>query len=133
MLNKYFKSIIDQTEEPIVICDLDFKILYMNSVAVENYHQDLTGKNLRDCHNADSNKKMEQIIENAHNTYMSYFEYNTENSLSCIVTLVYLYARSTYNVKREDVTAKGRADFTFYPLNINRPAFIIELGIQARR
>ena len=72
-------------------------------------------------------EKMEQIIENAHNTYMSYFEYNTENSLSCIVTLVYLYARSTYNVKREDVTAKGRADFTFYPLNINRPAFIIEL------
>ena len=72
-------------------------------------------------------EKMEQIIENAHNTYMSYFEYNTENSLSCIVTLVYLYARSTYNVKREDVTAKGRADFTFYPTNINRPAFIIEL------
>ena len=72
-------------------------------------------------------EKMEQIMENAHNTYMSYFEYNTENSLSCIVTLVYLYARSTYNVKREDVTAKGRADFTFYPTNINRPAFIIEL------
>ena len=72
-------------------------------------------------------EKMEQIIENAHNTYMSYFEYNTENSLSCILTLVYLYARSSYNVKREDVTAKGRADFAFYPLNINRPAFIIEL------
>jgi len=26
MINKYFKSIVDQTEEPIVICDLDFKI-----------------------------------------------------------------------------------------------------------
>ena len=72
-------------------------------------------------------EKMEQIIENAHNKYMSYFEYNTENSLSCIITLVYLYARSTYTVKREDVSAKGRADFAFYPININRPAFIVEL------
>ena len=72
-------------------------------------------------------KKMEEIIEDAHNTYMSYFEYNTENSLSCIIALVYLYARTTYNVKREDVSAKGRADFAFYPLNINKPAFIIEL------
>jgi uncharacterized protein YacL (UPF0231 family) len=71
--------------------------------------------------------KMTKIIENAHNTYMSYFEYSTENSLSCIITLVYLYARSTYTIKREDVSAKGRADFAFYPTNINRPAFIIEL------
>ena len=72
-------------------------------------------------------EKMEQIIENAHNTYMSYFEYNTENSLACIIVLVYLYARSTYTVKREDVSARGRADFAFYPININKPAFIIEL------
>ena len=63
MLNKYFKSIIDQSEEPIVICDLDYKILYMNSVAVENYHQDLTDKSLRDCHNIESNQKMEQILD----------------------------------------------------------------------
>ncbi len=62
MLNKYFKSIVDQSEEPIVICGLDYKILYMNSVAIANYHQDLTGKNLRDCHNEKSNQKMEQIL-----------------------------------------------------------------------
>lgn len=72
-------------------------------------------------------KKMEEIIEDAHNTYMSYFEYSTENSLSCIIALVYLYARTTYNIKREDVSAKGRADFAFYPLYPNKPAFIIEL------
>ena len=63
MINKYFKSIIDQTEEPVVICDLDFKILYMNNIAITNYNKNLVGKNLRDCHNADSNKKMEQIID----------------------------------------------------------------------
>ena len=41
MLNKYFKSIVDQSEEPIVICDLDYKILYVNRVAIENYKQNI--------------------------------------------------------------------------------------------
>lgn len=62
MLNKYFKSIVDQCEEPVVICDLDFKILYMNKVAIDNYNKDLIGKNLKDCHNEDSNQKIEEIL-----------------------------------------------------------------------
>jgi len=38
-----------------------------------------------------------------------------------------LYARTKYVVKRDDVGAKGHADFTFYPLFITDTAFIIEL------
>lgn len=63
MINKYFKSIVDQTEEPIVICDLDFKILYMNDNAITNYNKNSVGKSLRDCHNEQSNQKMEQILD----------------------------------------------------------------------
>lgn len=63
MINKYFKSIVDQTEEPIVICDLEFKILYMNDNAITNYNKNLVGKSLRDCHNEQSNQKMEQILD----------------------------------------------------------------------
>ena len=83
MLDNYFKSIIDQTEEPIVICDLDFKILYMNSVAIDTYHQDLTGKSLRDCHNLQSNQKMEQVID--------WFRKDTKNNK------VYSYHRDKSN------------------------------------
>ena len=36
-LNAYFKSIIDQDREAVVICDLDHTILYMNPAAVVDY------------------------------------------------------------------------------------------------
>lgn len=36
-MNAYFKSIIDQDQCAIVICDLDHEILYMNPAAVERY------------------------------------------------------------------------------------------------
>ena len=42
----YFKSILEQDAAPIVICDLDSVIRYMNPAAVAEYHADLTGKNL---------------------------------------------------------------------------------------
>ena len=72
-------------------------------------------------------EKMEELITKVHNTYNSYFEYNTENALSCVVTILYLYARTKYVVKREDVGATGRADFSFYPMYPNGTSFIIEL------
>ena len=115
MLNKYFKSIIDQAEEPIVICDLDFKILYMNSVAVENYHQDLTGKSLKDCHNQESNQKMEQILE--------WFKKDVKNNK------VYTYHstksnRDTYIVALRDENQKL---IGFYERHISRN---VETGIK---
>lgn len=36
-LNAYFKSIIDQDREAVVICDLDHTIIYMNPAAVVDY------------------------------------------------------------------------------------------------
>lgn len=64
-LSQFFKSVIDQDSAPIVICDLDNTILYMNPAARERYkkHGDLVGKSLADCHNADSNEKMRQVLE----------------------------------------------------------------------
>lgn len=62
MLEKYFKSIIEQDTAAVVICDLECNIIYMNPAAVSRYHKDLTGKTLKDCHNADSNKKIDAVI-----------------------------------------------------------------------
>ena len=36
-LNPYFKSVIEQDRAPVVICDLEHIILYMNPSAMENY------------------------------------------------------------------------------------------------
>ncbi len=63
MLNKLFKSIIDQDNMPIVVCNTESVIVYMNPSAVEQYHRDLTGNNIKDCHNADSNEKIDKVLD----------------------------------------------------------------------
>lgn len=65
-LNQVFKSIIDQEEKSIVICDLNHTIIYMNPFAIEAYKKrgmDLVGKSLLNCHNSDSNEKILRVID----------------------------------------------------------------------
>ena len=62
MLNKLFKSILDQDTAPIVVCDLNDIIVYMNPMAIKIYHKDLTGKNVKDCHNAKSNEMIDKAV-----------------------------------------------------------------------
>ncbi|MDD4689473.1 MAG: PAS domain-containing protein [Eubacteriales bacterium] len=63
MLNVLLKSIIDQDTAPIVVCDMDSIIVYMNPSAKVRYHKDLTGINLKKCHNADSNEKIDKVLD----------------------------------------------------------------------
>ena len=63
MLDKLFKSILEQDTAPIVVCDANSVIVYMNPSAIERYHRDLTGSNLKDCHNAKSNEMIEKVLE----------------------------------------------------------------------
>ena len=62
-MNQFFKSIIDQDNAPIVVCDLDSTIIYMNPASVKRYRGDLTGQNLKSCHNADSNAKIDRVLD----------------------------------------------------------------------
>ncbi len=73
MLNKLFKSILEQDTAPIVVCDMKSIIVYMNPSAIERYHKDLTGSNLKDCHNAKSNEMIEKVI--------SWFSESKENNI----------------------------------------------------
>lgn len=61
----FFKSVIDQDREPIVICNLNHEILYLNPAARERYkkHGELTGKSLLDCHNAESNENIRKVLK----------------------------------------------------------------------
>ena len=66
-LNAYFKSIIDQDREAVVICDLDHTILYMNPAAVVDYKKyggaALLGKSLLACHNPNSVEAIRKVVE----------------------------------------------------------------------
>ena len=70
---------------------------------------------------------MEKLIQEAHDINIPVIKYNDENSLACIVTLVYLSARSKYKIVREMPAGIGFADFIFYPNDKSKPAFILEL------
>lgn len=61
-LNTFFKSVLEQDTAPIVICDLEHTIVYMNPASIARYRTDLTGRNLKACHNADSNEKIDCVI-----------------------------------------------------------------------
>lgn len=83
LLNKLFKSVLEQDRAPIVICDLEHTIVYMNPVAIERYHKDLTGLSLKKCHNEKSNELIDKVI--------AWFSKSAENNI------VY-----TYNNEKEN-------------------------------
>ncbi|MBP1565268.1 MAG: AAA family ATPase [Oscillospiraceae bacterium] len=78
--------------------------------------------------NGDSDKVAE-LLELSHETYTSIFEYNSENSLSCVITMAYFTAPAYYTVIRELPSGKGFADIALIPRadSDNMPAMIIEL------
>ncbi len=65
-LHPFFKSVIDQDTAPVVICDLNDTIIYMNPAAAEAEKQhggyELMGKNLLDCHNPKSREAIKTVV-----------------------------------------------------------------------
>ncbi len=74
-------------------------------------------------------KTMEDILQFAHDTETPLLDYNNETELTAIVNLVYLSARDTYNVEREDKAGEGYVDFIFYPKKTGNDGIILELKV----
>ena len=72
---------------------------------------------------------MLEILEYAHNTEIPLLSYNNETDLTAVVNLIYLSARDTYRIEREDKAGIGYADFIFYPKNPKDDCIIIELKV----
>lgn len=74
-LSVFFKSIIDTDDMPVVICDTDNIIIYMNPSAVENYAKkggaSLIGHSILACHNEESNSVIKMAV--------SWFKESTKN------------------------------------------------------
>ncbi len=56
-------GMLEQDLAPVVICDLDHTVVYMNSSAKKRYHVDLTGKSIRDCHPAAANAMIDRVLD----------------------------------------------------------------------
>lgn len=67
-------------------------------------------------------------VDAAHDEHTSILSYNNENSLACVLSLAYYYARNDYVVHRELATGKGFADLVMIPRkNVDGPAIVVEL------
>lgn len=73
----YFKSIIDNDKNAVVICDQNHRIIYMNPAAVKRYEKrggaSLIGENLLNCHNPRSINLIEKTL--------MWFRENKENNI----------------------------------------------------
>ncbi len=73
-------------------------------------------------------EKVAKYIDAAHVENTSILSYNDENSLSCVLSIAYIYAKNDYIIHRELATGKGFADLVFIPRPyVNKPAMIVEL------
>lgn len=67
-------------------------------------------------------------IDCAHDENTSILSYNDENSLSCVLSIAYYYARNEYIIHRELPAGKGFADIVLIPRrHVDKPAIVIEL------
>ena len=67
-------------------------------------------------------------IDLAHDEHTSILAYNDENSLACVLSIAYIWARNEYVIHREYATGKGYADLVMIPRrNVSKPALVVEL------
>lgn len=67
-------------------------------------------------------------VDAAHDENTSILSYNNENSLACVLSIAYYYAKNDYVMYRELLTGKGFADIVLIPRkNVDSPALVLEL------
>lgn len=83
----FYKSVLDMDKAPVVICDLQHTIIYMNSSAIKNYEKSggakLIGQSLLECHNDKSCQMINRVIE--------WFKKDKNNNI------VYMLKNTKYN------------------------------------
>ena len=71
-----------------------------------------------------------RMVDVAHDENTSILSYNDENSLACVLSIAYYYAKNDYIIHRELPTGKGFADIVLIPRkNVDSPAIVIELKV----
>ena len=69
-----------------------------------------------------------QGVDAAHDDNTSILSYNNENSMACVLSIAYYYAKNDYVFHRELASGKGFADLVLLPRkNVSSPALVLEL------
>ncbi len=85
-------------------------------------------QNLLDATIAGNEQAVAKTIDIAHDENTSILSYNDENSLACVLSVAYIWAKNEYVIHREYATGKGYADLVMIPRrNVSKPALVIEL------
>ena len=85
-------------------------------------------QNLLDATIMGNEQAVARAIDLAHDENTSILAYNDENSLACVLTVAYIWARNEYVIHREYATGKGYADLVMIPRrNVSKPALVVEL------
>lgn len=82
-MEELFRSVLEQDRAPVVLCNTEHVIVYMNPAAKKRYGADLTGRSLFDCHTARANAMIEKIVawfrESPSNNMIYTFRNDEEN------------------------------------------------------
>ncbi len=78
---------------------------------------------------AGNTDEMVRILEYVHDTETPLFSYSSEAELTAVVNLIYLSARDSYRIEREDKAGVGYVDFIFYPRCRKEDGIILELKV----
>lgn len=66
-LGDFFKGLIDANDQPVVICDLEHIIVYMNPAAAKRYEAaggiNMIGSSIFNCHNANSQERIKNNVD----------------------------------------------------------------------
>ena len=67
-------------------------------------------------------------IDIAHDEETNILSYNNENSMACVLSIAYYYAKNDYIIHRELASGRGFADLVLIPRkNVDSPALVVEL------
>ena len=94
-LSQFFKSVLDADTAPVVICDLQHDIVYMNPSSIEKYAYrggaELIGKSIFECHNEKANEMIKRVVawfaESAEHNIIHTFKNKKENKDVYMVAL----------------------------------------------
>ena len=90
-LYNLFKSILEQDAAPVVVCDINDIIVYMNPSAINHYNKNLVGDNIKNCHPSKANEKIDRVIgwfkESADNNIVYTYHSEKENKDVYMVAL----------------------------------------------
>ncbi len=82
-ITAFFKSLLEQDPAPVVLCDLEHTVVYMNPAAIARYRVDLTGRSIKACHPAEANEKIDRVVawfaQSAKNNSVYTFRNEQEN------------------------------------------------------